>query len=81
MVFTTEVFLEVAIEGWPEWDLKVRLKYDQCKMKKNALKMVFWDETQEFSETPAFSSKSTWESPKGHSCLDLFLNTNYFLSC
>ena len=26
MVFTTEVFLEVAVEGWPEWDLKVRLK-------------------------------------------------------
>ena len=43
-------------------------------MKKNALKMVFWDETQEFSETPAFSSKSTWKSPKGHSCLELFLS-------
>ena len=22
MVFTTEGFLEVAIESWPEWDLK-----------------------------------------------------------
>ena len=21
MVFTTEAFLEVAIESWPEWDL------------------------------------------------------------
>ena len=24
MVFTTEGFLEVAIESWPEWDLKPR---------------------------------------------------------
>ena len=36
--------------------------------------MVFWDETQGFSETPAFSSKSTWKSPKGHSCLEIFLS-------
>ena len=24
MVFTTEGFFEVAIEGWPEWDLNPR---------------------------------------------------------
>ena len=24
MVFTTEVFLKVAIESWPEWDLNPR---------------------------------------------------------
>ena len=24
MVFTTERFLEVAIESWPEWDLNPR---------------------------------------------------------
>ena len=24
MVFTTEGFLEVAIESWPEWDLNPR---------------------------------------------------------
>ena len=24
MVFTTEGFLEVAIENWPEWDLNPR---------------------------------------------------------
>ena len=24
MVFTTEGFLEVAIEHWPEWDLNTR---------------------------------------------------------
>ena len=24
MVFTTEGFLEVAIESWPEWDLNSR---------------------------------------------------------
>ena len=25
MIFTTEGFFEVAIEGWPEWDLNSRL--------------------------------------------------------
>ena len=25
MVFTAEGFLQVAIEGWPEWDLNPRL--------------------------------------------------------
>ena len=25
MVFTTEVFFEVAIESWPEWDLNPQL--------------------------------------------------------
>ena len=25
MVFTTEEFLEVATESWPEWDLKPQL--------------------------------------------------------
>ena len=26
MVFTTEVFFDVAIESWPEWDLNPRFK-------------------------------------------------------
>ena len=38
------------------------------------LKWYFRDETQEFSETPAFSTKSTWNPPKGHSCLEVFLS-------
>ena len=30
MVFTTEGFLELAIESWPEWDLNTRpLNYVQ----------------------------------------------------
>ena len=27
------------------------------------LKWYFWDETQEFSRTPGFSTKSTWNPP------------------
>ena len=38
------------------------------------LKWYFRDETQEFSETPAFSTKSTWNPPKGHPCLEVFLS-------
>ena len=30
--------------------------------------------TQELSETPAFSTKSTWNPPKGHPCLEVFLS-------
>ena len=39
MVFTTEALLEVAIEGWPEWDLNPRppnsvqtLSHTQCQL-------------------------------------------------
>ena len=45
------------------------------------LKWYFWDERQEFSETPAFSTKSSRDPPIGHSCLEVFLvrlNTNSF---
>ena len=38
------------------------------------LKWYFRDETQEFSETPAFSTKSAWNPPKGHPCLEVFLS-------
>ena len=38
------------------------------------LKWYFWDETQEFSETPAFSTKSTWNSLKGNPCLEVFFS-------
>ena len=38
------------------------------------LKWYFRDETQEFRETPAFSTKSTWNPPKGHPCLEVFLS-------
>ena len=38
------------------------------------LKWYFRDETQEFSKTPAFSTKSTWNPPKGHPCLEVFLS-------
>ena len=44
---------------------------DFCRMR---LKWYFRDETQEFSETPAFSTKSTWYPPKGHPCLEVFLS-------
>ena len=37
------------------------------------LKWYFRDETQEFSETPAFSIKSTWNPPKGQPSLAVFL--------
>ena len=30
------------------------------------LNFYFLEETQEFSETTAFSTKSTWNAPKGH---------------
>ena len=45
------------------------------------LKWLFWDEWQEFSETPAFSTKSSQNPPIGHSCLEVFLvrlNRNSF---
>ena len=32
MVFTTEGFLEVAIESWPEWDLNPRLRLKKKQM-------------------------------------------------
>ena len=38
------------------------------------LKWYFRDETQEFSETPAFSTKSTRNPPKGHPCLEVFFS-------
>ena len=38
------------------------------------IKWYFRDETQEFSETPALSTKSTWNPPKGHRCLEVFLS-------
>ena len=34
MVFTTEGFLEVAIESWPEWDLNPRPLYIYVKYSK-----------------------------------------------
>ena len=45
------------------------------------LKWYFWDERQEFSETPAFSTKSSQNPPRGHPSLELLLvglNTNSF---
>ena len=46
---------------------------DFCR--RMCLKLYFRDETQqEFSETPAFSTKSTWNPPKGHPCLEVFLS-------
>ena len=38
------------------------------------LKCQFWDEPQGFTETPAFTPKSTWHPPKRHACLEVFLN-------
>ena len=39
------------------------------------LKWFFRNEpTPSFSETPACKTKSSWNPPKGHSCLDLYLN-------
>ena len=38
------------------------------------LKWYFRDKTQEFSETPAFSKKSTRNPPKGHPYLKVFLS-------
>ena len=43
------------------------------------LSWYFWDERQEFSETPAFSTKSSQNPPSGHPSLELLLvrlNTN-----
>ena len=34
--------------------------------RRSRLKWYFRDKTQEFSETPAFAIKSTWNPPKGH---------------
>ena len=45
------------------------------------LKWYFWDERQEVSETPAFSTKHSQTSPRGHPTLELLLvrlNTNSF---
>ena len=45
------------------------------------LKWYFWDEQQEFSETLAFSAKSSRNLPRGHSSVEVFLvklNTNSF---
>ena len=45
------------------------------------LKWYFWDEQQEFSETPAFSIKSSQNPPRGHPSLELLLvrlNRNSF---
>ena len=38
------------------------------------LKCYFQDGTHEFSETPAFSTKSTWNLPKRHPCLEMILS-------
>ena len=38
------------------------------------LKWHFRDEPQGFNETPAFTPKSTWRPPGGHTCLEVFLN-------
>ena len=45
---------------------------DFCR--RMCLKWYLWDETQEFGETPAFSTKSTWNAPRGHPCLEVFLS-------
>ena len=45
------------------------------------LKWYYWEEQQEFSETLAFSAKSSRNPPRGHSCIEVFLfklNTNSF---
>ena len=45
------------------------------------LKWYFWDERQEVSETPAFSTKHSQNPPRGHPTLELLLvrlNTNSF---
>ena len=45
------------------------------------LKWYFWDERPEFSETPAFSTKSSQNPPSGHPTLELLLvrlNINSF---
>ena len=38
------------------------------------LKWYFRDEIQEFSETLAFSTKSSWNPPEGQPCLKVFLS-------
>ena len=39
------------------------------------LKWFFRNEsTPSFSETPAFKTKSSWNPPKGHPCLKLYLS-------
>ena len=38
------------------------------------LRWYYRDETQEFSKTSAFSTKSTWNSPKGYPCLEVLLS-------
>ena len=61
-----------------EPELKQDFK-DFCRSMR--LKWYFWDERQEFSETPAFSTKSSQNPPRGHPRLKLFLvrlNTNSF---
>ena len=58
------------------------LKQDfQHICKSMRLKWYFWDERQQFSETPAFSTKSSRNPPRGHPCVEVFLvrlNTNSF---
>ena len=61
-----------------ESELKQDFK-DFCRSMQ--LKWYFWDERQQFSETPAFSAKSSQNPPRGHSCLEVFLvrlNSNSF---
>ena len=61
-----------------EPELKQNFK-DFCRSMR--LKWYFWDERQQFSETPASSAKSSRNPPRGHPCLELFLvrlNTNSF---
>ena len=61
-----------------EPELKQDFK-DFCRSMR--LKWYFLDEWQQFSETPAFSAKSSRNPPRGHSCLEVFLvrlNTNSF---
>ena len=38
------------------------------------LKWHYRDEPQGFNDTPAFIPKSTWNMPKGHACLEVFLS-------
>ena len=36
-IFTTEGFFEVALESWPEWDLKVVFKPTTTEFRSDAL--------------------------------------------
>ena len=48
-----------------ETDLKQDFN-DFCRRMR--LKWYFHDETQEFSKTPAFTTRSNWNPHKGHPC-------------